>query len=33
MTADDDGVLGGANDGEFGGRRRFARTVEGKDEH
>ena len=26
MTADDDGVLGGANDGEFGGRRRFARV-------
>ncbi len=31
MTADDDGVLGSANDREFGGQRRFARTAEGKD--
>jgi len=26
VTVDDDGVLGGANDAEFGGRRRFARV-------
>ena len=27
VTVDDDGVLGGANDAEFGGRRRFARVA------
>ena len=27
VTVDDDGVLGGANDSEFGGRRRFARVA------
>lgn len=32
VTADDDGVLGGANDLEFGGRRRFARVSTAKDD-
>ena len=31
MTVDDDGVMGGANDSEFGGRRRFARVAANKD--
>ena len=32
VTADDDGVLGGANDSEFGGRRRFGRVNANKDD-
>ncbi|KAL3764940.1 hypothetical protein ACHAWU_003800 [Discostella pseudostelligera] len=32
ITADDDGVLGGANDSEFGGRRRFARVSTAKED-
>jgi len=31
MTVTDDGVLGGANNSEFGGRQRFARVSENKD--
>jgi len=32
LTVDDDGVLGGANDAEFGGKRRFGRLAVGKKE-
>lgn len=32
VTVDDDGVLGGANDAEFGGRRRFARVAADENE-
>lgn len=32
VTADDDGVLGGTNDSEFGGRRKFARVSTAKDD-
>lgn len=32
VTADDDGVLGGTNDSEFGGRRKFARVSAVKDD-
>lgn len=32
VTADDDGVMGGANDSEFGGRRRFGRVATNKDD-